>query len=154
MLFRSRSAEIMVVFGAPAHLPPEVSALRAARAALGMRRRLDALNARFAEEGLPILRTGIGVHTGEAIAGNIGAPQRLDYTVIGDSVNVAARIETACKETGHGLLISEATQRLLRSRAVVGESIDVQLKGKSRTYRLYPLEALREASGDEARPGE
>ncbi|MEZ4450606.1 MAG: adenylate/guanylate cyclase domain-containing protein [Nannocystaceae bacterium] len=138
---------IMVVFGAPAHLPPEVSALRAARAALGMRRRLAALNAQFEEEGLPTLRTGIGVHTGEAIAGNIGAPQRLDYTVIGDSVNVAARLETACKETGHGLLISEATQRLLRGRAIVGEGIDVQLKGKSRSYRLYPLEGLREETG-------
>ena len=134
---------IMVVFGAPVRLPPEVSALRAARAALEMRRRLEALNVQLAAEGLPILQTGIGIHTGEAIAGNIGAPQRLDYTVIGDSVNLTARIEAATRQVGHDLLISEATREILGDWVEVGEVIELQLKGKSAPSRIYPLRALR-----------
>ncbi|HRI06799.1 MAG TPA: adenylate/guanylate cyclase domain-containing protein [Nannocystaceae bacterium] len=135
---------IMVVFGAPVRLPPEVSALRAARAALGMKRRLAALNAQLLAEGLPVLRVGTGIHTGEAIAGNIGAPQRLDYTVIGDSVNLAARIESATKDVGFDLLISEATRQILGDWVQVGEVVERQLKGKSGTNRIYPLLGLDE----------
>lgn len=133
---------IMVVFGAPARLTPEQSARAAAAAALGMRRRLQALNAAFAADGLPSLRIGIGVHTGEAIAGNIGAPQRLDYTLIGDSVNTAARIEAACKEVDHDLLLSATTRALLGDRARVGEPRVIQLRGKSRPTQVFPLHAL------------
>lgn len=135
---------IMVVFGAPVRLPPEVSALRAARAALGMKRRLAALNEALVAEGMPALRTGTGVHSGEAIAGNIGAVQRLDYTVIGDSVNLTARIESATRTVNHDLLISEQTRALLGDWAIVGEMIEVQLKGKSAPTRIFPLLGLRE----------
>jgi class 3 adenylate cyclase len=133
---------IMVVFGAPARLTPEQSARAAAKAALGMHRRLTDLNAAFAADGLPALRIGIGVHTGEAIAGNIGAPQRLDYTLIGDSVNMAARIETACKEIDQELLVSEATRTLLGDRARVGPPCIVHLRGKARPTEVFPLLAL------------
>ena len=133
---------IMVVFGAPVHQAPDQSALSAAKAALGMRRRLERLNVAFAADDLPALRIGIGVHTGEAIAGNIGAPQRLDYTLIGDVVNTAARIESACKELGCDLLISDATRQLLGERARVGEARVVHLKGKAQPTSVYPLLAL------------
>lgn len=135
---------IMVVFGAPVRLPPNESALRAAKAAIGMRRRLAVLNKELIKEGLPALRTGIGIHTGEAIAGNIGAPQRLDYTVIGDSVNVCARIETTCKVLNQELLISEVTRNLLGDRAVVSEPYDIQLKGKSQSTRILALLDLKD----------
>lgn len=135
---------IMVVFGAPARLDPEESALRAARAAVGMRRRLVVLNRQLAAEGLPTLRTGIGIHSGEAIAGNIGAPQRIDYTVIGDSVNVCARIESTCKSLGQEILISEVTRELLGDKAVVSEPYDIQLKGKSQSTRILALLDLKE----------
>mgnify|MGYP002777727549 CR=1 FL=1 len=135
---------IMVVFGAPVRLAPEVSARAAARAALGMKRRLAQLNSALEREGLPALHIGIGVHTGEAIAGNIGAPQRIDYTLIGDSVNTTARIESACKEVGHDLLVSEATRTLLGDAAVVGEPVTVNLKGKSRPSAVFPLFGLRD----------
>lgn len=134
---------IMVVFGAPARLPPEQSALAAAAAALGMRRRLARLNTAFLVDGLPALRIGIGIHTGEAIAGNIGAPQRLDYTLIGDSVNTAARIESACKELDHDLLLSATTRELLGERVDVGEPQVVQLRGKARPAPVFPLLGLR-----------
>ena len=135
---------IMVVFGAPVRLAPEESALRAVRAAIGMRRRLIALNKELVAEGMAPLRTGIGIHTGEAIAGNIGAPQRLDYTVIGDSVNVCARIESTCKMLGQEILISEVTRGLLGDRAIVSEPYDIQLKGKSQSTRILALLDLDE----------
>jgi class 3 adenylate cyclase len=135
---------IMVVFGAPARRDPKESALRAARAAVGMRRRLVVLNRQLAAEGLPTLSTGIGIHSGEAIAGNIGAPQRIDYTVIGDSVNVCARIESTCKTLGQEILISEVTRELLGDKAVVSEPYDIQLKGKSQSTRILALLDLKE----------
>lgn len=149
---------IMVVFGAPVVLPARESALRAARAAVGMRRRLVTLNEQLEGEGLPMLYMGIGVHSGEAIAGNIGAPQRLDYTVIGDSVNVCARIESTCKTLGQEVLISEATRDLLGDDAVVSEPYDIQLRGKSQSTRVmalldvHPAEPTQPAQGAGAEP--
>jgi adenylate cyclase len=142
---------MMVVFGAPVRQPPEQSALHAARAALGMLGRLDGLNRSLIADGLPALRIGMGIHTGEAIAGNIGAPQRLDYTLIGDVVNTVARIESVCKEVGADILVSEATRLLLGERARVGEARVVQLKGKAQPTPVYPLLALD--SGVTATPG-
>ncbi|MCA9661280.1 MAG: adenylate/guanylate cyclase domain-containing protein, partial [Myxococcales bacterium] len=81
---------------------------------------------------------------GEAIAGNIGAPQRIDYTVIGDSVNVCARIESTCKTLGQEILISEVTRELLGDKAVVSEPYDIQLKGKSQSTRILALLDLKE----------
>ncbi|MCA9715835.1 MAG: adenylate/guanylate cyclase domain-containing protein [Myxococcales bacterium] len=141
---------LMVVFGAPVRLPPEESALSAARAAIEMKRRLTALNEGLVEDGLPALRTGVGIHSGEAIAGNIGSPQRLNYTVIGDTVNVAARLETACKELGREIVISDVVRELLGPRAVVGEGALVTLKGKSKQARVFSLQGLRE---DDEREG-
>ena len=141
---------IMVEFGAPVRLAPELSARAAARAALGMKRRLAALNDALRAESLPALKIGIGIHTGEAIAGNIGAPQRLDYTLIGDSVNTAARIESACKEVGRDLLISETTRTLLGDLAIVDLPLTVQLRGKSRPAAVYPLLGLREPARPDA----
>lgn len=146
---------IMVVFGAPVPRPAADSALRAARAAMGMQRRLVALNESLAAEGLPTLRTGIGIHSGEAIAGNIGSPQRLAYTVIGDSVNVCARIESTCKQLDQTVLISEVTRNLLGDKAVVSEPYDIQLRGKSQSTRIMALYDLDlERSGGEDDGGE
>ena len=102
------------------------------------------LNESLADEGLPTLRIGIGIHSGEAIAGNIGSPQRLAYTVIGDSVNVTARIESTCKQLDQSILVSEATRELLGDRAVVSEPYDIRLRGKSRSTRIMALLDLDE----------
>ena len=97
------------------------------------------LNASLVAEGLPALRTGIGIHSGEAIAGNIGSAQRVAYTVIGDSVNVCARIESTCKQLDQPILISEATRELLGDKAVVSDPYDILLRGKSQSTRIMAL---------------
>jgi class 3 adenylate cyclase len=104
-----------------------------------MRRRLVLLNAELEAEGLPPIKIGIGIHTGEAIIGNVGSAQRMDYTCIGDSVNTTSRIETACKEVGHDLLISAVVRNLLEDRVTVGDLARVALKGKKEPMDVYPV---------------
>lgn len=97
---------IMAVFGAVTPKPDDT--LRAVRAALAMEQALAKLNAARERRELPPLRHGIGVHRGVAVAGNIGTMARAQYTVIGDTVNVAARLESATKEQGATVLLSQA----------------------------------------------
>jgi class 3 adenylate cyclase len=111
----------------------------AVRAALGMRAKLAELNAR----GGPVIRFGVGIHTGTLVAGNIGTKKRLEYTVIGDTVNVASRIESSNKELGSVILISEAVHSRLSPalRAEVrGERCDdVKVKGRAQALVLYKV---------------
>jgi adenylate cyclase len=126
---------IMAVFGAP--VPKPGDAERAVRAAIRMREALASLNQKLVERGMDPIRAGIGIHTGEVVAGNIGSEARMEYTVIGDAVNVAARLETATKDTGEDILVSEDT------RAQVGEAFDfrplgdIQVKGRQQPVRIY-----------------
>jgi adenylate cyclase len=126
---------IMAVFGAP--VPKPGDAERAVRAAIRMREALASLNQKLVERGMDPIRAGIGIHTGEVVAGNIGSEARMEYTVIGDAGNVAARLETATKDTGEDILVSEDT------RAQVGEAFDfrplgdIQVKGRQQPVRIY-----------------
>jgi adenylate cyclase len=92
----------------PAHERACNAALAAARDAC---RRLDAVNSERVERGAPIIRYGIGVHVGDLLYGNVGAPERLEFTVIGAAANEAARIEAMCKVLGRSVLISDACAR-------------------------------------------
>ena len=98
---------VMVIFGAPQPQPDH--ALRAVRAAVEVVRRVHGLRDRWKELGAEEFRIGIGIHTGKAVVGTVGSPRRLDYTAIGDTVNTAARIESANKELQSEVLISQAT---------------------------------------------
>ncbi|HEY4222767.1 MAG TPA: adenylate/guanylate cyclase domain-containing protein, partial [Myxococcota bacterium] len=97
---------IMAVFGAPTPRPDD--AARAVRAAFAMEKALVILNVAREKRGLAPLRHGIGVHRGAAVAGNIGTTTRAQYTVIGDTVNVAARLESCTKDLGVSVLLSSA----------------------------------------------
>ena len=125
----------MAVFGAP--IDDAEHSRHAVAAALEVIERLDALNA---SGKIPPTRIGIGLHTGEAIAGNIGSNERKEYSIIGDVVNLAARIEQATKEQQARLLISEAVRQSLD--AELSKAVDlglVELKGQPQPARLYKL---------------
>lgn len=126
--------EIMAVFGAPLVQPDH--AAHAVRAALGMQRSLDRLNAERAGRGAPPVTVGVGLHTGEAVAGNMGSPSRLNYTVVGESVNLAARLCSAA-EAGQ-ILISHVTRdRVGAGPFRIGPADSRALKGFTRPVDVY-----------------
>ena len=126
---------IMAIYNVP--LPYADHASRAYRSALRMLESLSAMNASFAARSLPPLKIGIGLHTGEVLAGNIGSASRLEYTVIGDTVNVASRIEGLCKETGRPLLISEATAAEMQQEALLQVIGEFPIRGREKPIRIY-----------------
>ncbi len=117
-------------------------AAAAVRCALGMRERLRTLNRERAALGEPALAVAVGVHTGEMVAGRIGAEDRHEYTVVGDTVNVAARLQELCKELGRDLVVSTATYERARRAGVttaVGTAEVVRLRGRSEPVRVFAL---------------
>ncbi|MGO9117184.1 MAG: adenylate/guanylate cyclase domain-containing protein [Desulfomonilaceae bacterium] len=127
--------EIEAVFGVP--LPYEDHPDKAVLAALEMRSSLEALNKLRLREGKSELRHGIGIHTGEVLAGNIGSDDRLSYALIGDTVNLASRIQGLTKVLGCDLLISEATQRRLRNSFPLEKHPPRFVRGHSKPLTLY-----------------
>ena len=128
---------IMALWGAP--LPQEDHAARACLAALQNQRRLAELRREFQASGLPPVYSRIGVNTGEMIIGNMGSSQRFDFTVIGDSVNLASRLEGANKTYGTAIIFSEDTYRQAAGRVEVRELDLIRVKGKEVPVRIYEL---------------
>jgi adenylate cyclase len=131
----------MAVFGAP--VPKKEDAANAVRAAVRMRRALAELNVRLTARGLPRLRTGIGIHTGEVVAGNIGSEKRMEYTVIGDAVNLASRLETSTKELGVNVLISEDTYLRTKDVIEVRAVREITVKGRRAPVMAYEVLGLK-----------
>ena len=128
---------IMALWGTPHDLAEHP--LMACKAALACRAREAAINKQFAEKGLPVFFTRIGINTGDALVGNIGFDRRLSYTAIGDSVNLAARLEGINKLYHTGIIISESTYAGVRD-AMLARFIDVVIvKGKTQGVRIYEL---------------
>lgn len=113
---------------------------KAVRAALGMRETLARLNAEdaFGFGSDQQVRIGIGIHTGLACVGNMGSETRFNYSAVGDTVNIAARIEAACKEVNFDILVSEATAEALPECALLDAGA-LGLKGKSTRTRLFAV---------------
>jgi len=99
---------VMALFGAPLNYDDD--ATRAINTAMGMCKALEGLNADFEQQGLPKINIGIGINTSVVVAGNMGSNTRLNYTVIGDGVNLASRLESLTKEYGVGIIVSESTK--------------------------------------------
>ncbi len=121
---------VMALFGAPNEYPD--SPARAVRAALGMVERLRSLNVRLQEQDFPVLRIGVGIHTGEVVAGLIGPDKRVEYSVIGDPVNLASRIEGLTKELQTTIVISEVTASHLGPEFTLGRTATMAVKGKEK----------------------
>jgi adenylate cyclase len=127
---------LMALWGAP--LARADDADRATQAALAMQRRLEQLNRESAAQGRQSLEVGIGLDVGDVFAGNIGSERRLEYTVIGDAVNTAARL---CSEASPGeVLISECLYRSLASPPPVDVLAPLQLKGKAQPVPVYRVD--------------
>jgi len=128
---------IMAAFGIPvAH---EDDADRTVRAAVAMLRELKAWNAQRTAEGRKPVDIGIGLNTDTVVSGNIGSKKRMDYTIIGDGVNLASRLESACKQYGSHILISEFTLKQLRGTYRARELDLVVVKGKTRPVAIYEI---------------
>ena len=128
---------ILAVFGAPVAQPDH--ALRAVRAALRMQEALGELNRGWSERGSPVLAMGIALHTGTVVAGNVGSPQRMEYTVIGDPVNLTARIEELNKTYGTRVLLSETTYDLVGDHFAAELVSAAPVRGRSDPVRVYKL---------------
>jgi class 3 adenylate cyclase/CHASE2 domain-containing sensor protein len=131
---------IMALYGAPVPRPDH--ATQACRTALRMQRRMAALNGRWSERGHRPMGMRIGVNTGWPVVGNIGGEKRFDYTALGDAVNLAARLEPACKTYGVGIMISEATRREAGDSIVVRELELLAVYGKDQPVSVFELVAL------------
>jgi adenylate cyclase len=128
---------IMAVFGLP--VGSDDDADRAVRATIAMITELREWNAVRAGEGKKPLDMGIGLNTDTVVSGNIGSPKRMDYTIIGDGVNLAARLESACKQYGARILISQYTFAQLRGTYRVREADQVVVKGKTEPVGVFEL---------------
>jgi adenylate cyclase len=144
---------IMAVFGAPLDDPDAPQ--HAVQAAREMLRKLRPFNQQLASQGIEPVRIGIGIHSGEAVVGNIGSPQKTEYTAIGDVVNTASRIEGlnkkyASEDPAGGILISGETYSALQGKIPACYVGDESLKGKQKSVPIYQV--LTEAiTNDEVR---
>jgi len=128
---------IMAEFGIPVAHGDDPD--RAMRAAIKMITELRALNQRRAARGQKPVLMGVGLNTDKVVSGNIGSPKRMDYTVIGDGVNLASRLESACKEYSAQILCSEGTYRKLKGTYRMREVDKVIVKGKTEPVGVYEV---------------
>ncbi|MDE3197852.1 MAG: HAMP domain-containing protein [Acidobacteriota bacterium] len=128
---------MMVLFGAPEDDPYQEE--NALRTAIEMRQELRRLSERWQAEGIAI-RNGVGINSGPAVVGNIGSTRRMDYTAIGDTVNLASRLESATKDLGVGILVSEYTYIALKGSFRFREMGSIRVKGRTDPVQTYTLE--------------
>jgi len=147
---------IMAVFGIP--LPHtqaeeiEQDAINAVTAAIAMQERLARLNQDLQQQGLPKITVGIGIHTGLLVAGSIGGSQRLNYPVLGDAVNIAARLEQLNKNTSldnpYGILVSKATFQLIKKQFKTRKADQMQLRGREQLTMVYAIIGYADIKAD------
>lgn len=135
---------IMALWGNVLPMPPEEAARRAVRAGLAMHARLEVERPGWQARGFPRLDIGVGINTGQAVVGNIGSPEKLEFGVIGDAVNVASRVEGLTKEYG-GLLVSGRTRELLGEGFTCTYMATVKVKGREAPVDIFRVDG--EVSG-------
>jgi adenylate cyclase len=128
---------LMAIFGAPENDPYQEE--NALKAAIEMQQELEKLEARWTAEGVQI-RIGVGIHSGPAIVGTIGSSRRMEYTAIGDTVNVASRLESATKDLGTNILISEHTYYGAKGSFAFRNMGAITVRGREEPLTVYGLE--------------
>lgn len=135
---------IMAVFGSP--FPLTDHAWRAVQTGLEMRHRLEDFNARRISCNKPVIRIGIGINSDSVISGNIGSSKRMEFTAIGDGVNLGSRLESASKQYGCDIIISENTYKPCADQICVRELDKIRVKGKTQPVSIYELVGLNSDS--------
>ena len=128
---------ILAIYGAPVDDPDH--AWHAVETALGMRAALRGLNEKWAAEGRPQLAMGVAINTGEAFVGNMGSARKKKYSVLGDTVNTVARIESLNRDLGTEILISAGTLAMVKDRVEVRDRGEVKVKGKTQPVAIVEL---------------
>ncbi|MFY8148023.1 MAG: adenylate/guanylate cyclase domain-containing protein, partial [Prochlorococcaceae cyanobacterium] len=147
----------LAVFGAPLSESPETDARAAIETALEIQETLEQLNRTLAEEGAPAMRLRIGIHSGEVLAGSMGSSERLEYAVIGDTVNCASRLESIDKTRQDNtcrVLVSAATRALLPGDWTLEWQHwgSLQVKGRQEPLDIWELRGSAPATMPATRP--
>jgi adenylate cyclase len=142
---------VMAFWGAPMPLSDHV--IRGCRGALRAARRMDAVNAAWEAEGRPTFRIRIGMHSASVLVGNVGSSDRFSYTVMGDGVNVASRLEGMNKEFGTRICISDSMVEALGSQILARPLRRVRVKGRKQDFMIYELLGIAGSDDAELRPG-
>jgi adenylate cyclase len=143
---------VMAFWGAPIHRDDHV--LRGCRGAMRATRRMEQLNADWSRQGRPPLHFRIGLHCADVLVGNVGSSERLSYTVMGDGVNVAARLEGINKTFGTTICISDSMVDAAGLDIVARPIRKVQVKGRKREFMIYELLGIRTSDDPELRASE
>jgi len=128
---------IMAFWGAPLEIDNPIE--RAVSTAILMQEKLSLMNSKWASEGKAQFKTRIGVHYGQTLVGNIGGDERMNYTIIGDCVNVASRLEGINKKYGTNIMVSEEVYHLVNDKFDMRYVDDIELKGKTSKTKIYTL---------------
>jgi adenylate cyclase len=142
---------IVAIFGAP--LRDRQHALHAVQSAGAMSRALEGLNARWTASGLTTLEMGIGIHSGQVFVGNVGGQARVKYTVVGDPVNLASRVEGLNKELKTSMLITEETRQAVADHVTVRDCGLMSVKGRTQPVHVFELQAVNADGGPSRRGG-
>jgi adenylate cyclase len=138
---------VMAIWGNVGSSNPKTDAYKAVHTAILMQRKLAELREKWLSEGMVPLQIRIGVNTGEALVGNFGSPQKMDYTVIGDAVNTAARLEGLNKEFNSSILISQSSYDLVKDRVNARHCGNAKVKGKEETVSVFEVMGWKDEAG-------
>lgn len=135
---------VMAIYGNISSVDTADDAFRCVKTAIEMQEKMVELRHKWVAEGSVAMQIRIGIHSGEALVGNFGSPLKMDYTVIGDAVNTAARLEGLNKNYGSTLMISQSTYELISSSIDVKSLGPAPVKGKSEAIHVYEVLGLSE----------
>ena len=129
--------EIFAAFGAP--VATEMCEEKAVRCAIEMRKQLEVLNRKYKEKFNWEVRVGIGINSGEVIAGNLGSDDKMNYAITGDTVNTGKRIESITKDEPNRILVSESVYVKIKDKFVCESLPEIELKGKRNKINVYEI---------------
>ena len=142
---------MMATFGSPNDDPYQEE--RAVKAALDLQEKISKLSAKCEEENWPVINVGIGVHSGYAVVGSMGSSRHMEYTAIGETVNTAHYLESATKQFGANILVSQYTYNAVRGQFNVKQLGQVNVKGHAEPMIVYSVEGLRDLADITVRDG-